>query len=152
MNIVFFYTNTINIIQKYFLEVLQMIKKFINYFLILCTIMLILSGCTKKEENNKTENTNNQNTEISRISTTTNITNESTDKTTNETKNEVTPPKPTPVETELGSFSTNIVDKRENRQNNIRITCSKLNGITVESGKTFSFCNTIRKIYCRRRL
>lgn len=129
-----------------------MTKKFINYFFILCTIMLILSGCTKKEENNKTENTNNQNTEISRISTTTNITNESTDKTTNETKNEVTPPKPTPVETELGSFSTNIVDKRENRQNNIRITCSKLNGITVESGKTFSFCNTIRKIYCRRRL
>ena len=129
-----------------------MIKKFINYFLILCTIMLILSGCTKKEENNKTENTDNQNTEISRISTTTNITNESSNNTTNEPKNEITSPSPTPVETELGSFSTNIIDKRENRQNNIRITCSKLNGITVESGKTFSFCNTIRKIYCRRRL
>lgn len=131
-----------------------MTKKFINYFLILCTIMLILSGCTKKEENNKTENTDNQNTQINRTSTTTNITNESTNKTTNETKNEVTSPEhtPAPVETELGSFSTNIVDKRENRQNNIRITCSKLNGITVESGKTFSFCNTIRKIHCRRRL
>lgn len=129
-----------------------MTKKFINYFLILCTIMLILSGCTKKEENNKTENTNNQNTEISRTSRTTNITNESSNNTTNEIKNEVTTPAPTPVETELGSFSTNIVDKRENRQNNIRITCSKLNGITVESGKTFSFCNTIRKIHCRRGL
>ncbi|HBC84879.1 MAG TPA: hypothetical protein DCZ30_05640 [Clostridiales bacterium] len=62
------------------------------------------------------------------------------------------PPAPTPVETELGSFSTKIIDKRENRQNNIRITCSKLNGITIESGKTFSFCNTVRKINCRRRI
>lgn len=61
-------------------------------------------------------------------------------------------PAPTPVETELGSFSTKIIDKRENRQNNIRITCSKLNGITIESGKTFSFCNTVRKINCRRRI
>lgn len=43
-----------------------MTKKFINYFLILCTIMLILSGCTKKEENNKVKNINNQNPEISR--------------------------------------------------------------------------------------
>lgn len=131
-----------------------MTKKLINYFLILCTIMLILSGCTKKEENNKTENTDNQNTEVSRTSTTTNITNEETNKTTNEAKNEITSPKPTPTptETDLGSFSTNIIDKRENRQNNIRITCSKLNGITVESGKTFSFCNIVRKISCRRRL
>ena len=55
---------------------------------------------------------------------------------------------PIPVETDLGTFSTNIIDKRENRQNNIRITCSKLNGLTVESGKTFSFCNTVRKINC----
>lgn len=35
-----------------------MTKKFINYFLILCTIMLFLSGCEKKEENNKTEDSN----------------------------------------------------------------------------------------------
>lgn len=132
-----------------------MTKKFINYFLILCTIMLFLSGCEKKEENNKIEDSKILgNTEISRIGTDINITNEHDNKTTNEAKNDVTPPEPapTPVETDLGTFSTNIVDKRENRQNNIRITCSKLNGITVESGKTFSFCNTIRKIYCRRRL
>lgn len=60
-------------------------KKFINYFLILCTIMLILSGCTKKEENNKTENINNQNPEISRTSIDTNISNEQTDNTANNT-------------------------------------------------------------------
>ncbi len=59
-----------------------MTKKFINYFLILCTIMLILSGCTKKEENNKSENTNNQPPEISRT-----YADAETTKTTNNTEN-----------------------------------------------------------------
>lgn len=62
-----------------------MMRKFINYFLILCTIMLILSGCTKKEKNNKTEEIKNQNPEISRTSTDANITNETTN--TNESNN-----------------------------------------------------------------
>ena len=31
----------------------------------------------------------------------------------------------------------------ENEQNNISITCSKLNGTVVKNGNTFSFCNTI---------
>lgn len=59
-----------------------MTKKFINYFLILCTIMLILSGCTKKEENNKSEDINNQNPEISR----TNVETEINTKTNNNTE------------------------------------------------------------------
>lgn len=50
-----------------------------------------------------------------------------------------------PKETDLATFSTPIIDKRENRQNNLRITCSKLNGVTVNSNSTFSFCNTIGK-------
>lgn len=54
-----------------------MTKKFINYFLILCTIMLILSGCTKKEENNKSKDINNQNPEISRTNVETEINTES---------------------------------------------------------------------------
>lgn len=36
-----------------------MTKKFLNYILILCTIMLFLSGCTEKEENKVNQNTNN---------------------------------------------------------------------------------------------
>lgn len=135
-------------------------KNFISYFLIICTILLILSGCTKKEENNKQENQNTSNTEISKLSTTTNTSppsssnddnNTFVNKNTPENKNDnsASPSStPIPVETDLGTFSTNIIDKRENRQNNIRITCSKLNGLTVESGKTFSFCNTVRKINC----
>ncbi len=61
-------------------------KKIIIYFLILCAIMLILSGCTKKDENNKTEDINNKNPEISRISIDKNINNEQADDTTNSTR------------------------------------------------------------------
>jgi len=50
------------------------------------------------------------------------------------------------TETELSSFSTKIYTPNdEARQNNIRITCSKLDGTVVKSGETFSFCNTVGK-------
>ena len=50
-----------------------------------------------------------------------------------------------PVEELLYSFSTPIQDKSEGRQNNIRLTCSSLNGTVVNSGSTFSFCDTVGK-------
>lgn len=43
----------------------------------------------------------------------------------------------------ISSFSTKIYTKESERQNNISITCSKLNGTVVKNGNTFSFCNTI---------
>lgn len=43
----------------------------------------------------------------------------------------------------ISSFSTKIYIKESERQNNISITCSKLNGTVVKNGNTFSFCNTI---------
>jgi vancomycin resistance protein YoaR len=46
-------------------------------------------------------------------------------------------------EIELGKFSTNILDKTENRQSNIRLTCSKLNNLTIESKQMFSFLETL---------
>lgn len=55
------------------------------------------------------------------------------------------PAKSEPVETVLAEFSTTIKSKASNRLNNIQITCSKLNGTTVESGKSFSFCQTVGK-------
>lgn len=48
-------------------------------------------------------------------------------------------------ETEIASFSTKIYTKDSERQNNVSITCSKLNDTVVESGKTFSFCDTVGK-------
>lgn len=50
-----------------------------------------------------------------------------------------------PKETEIASFSTKIYTKDSERQNNVSITCSKLNDTIVEDGKTFSFCNTVGK-------
>lgn len=43
----------------------------------------------------------------------------------------------------ISSFSTKIYSKDTSRQNNIYITCSKLNNTTVPKGTTFSFCNTV---------
>lgn len=49
-----------------------------------------------------------------------------------------------PVETEIGSYSTKIQNKRDtNRQGNITITCSALNNAIVKPGETFSFCDTV---------
>ena len=50
-----------------------------------------------------------------------------------------------PKETEIASFSTKIYTKDSQRQNNVSITCSKLNDVIVENGKTFSFCDTVGK-------
>ena len=37
----------------------------------------------------------------------------------------------TSVETEIGSFTTTILDKTETRQSNISLTCSKLNNLEI---------------------
>lgn len=46
-------------------------------------------------------------------------------------------------EEQLSTFSTTIYSKDSARQNNIQITCNSLNGTTVKTGDTFSFCNTV---------
>lgn len=47
------------------------------------------------------------------------------------------------LEKEISSFSTKIVYKDDNRDHNIKLSLSKLNGVTVKSGDTFSFNNTV---------
>lgn len=47
------------------------------------------------------------------------------------------------VEEEISSFSTKIYTKDSARQNNLSLTCSKLNGHIVKSSETFSFTSTI---------
>lgn len=46
-------------------------------------------------------------------------------------------------EEQLSTFSTKIYSTDAARQNNIKITCDRLNGTTVKKGATFSFCNTL---------
>ena len=43
-------------------------------------------------------------------------------------------------EEEIASYSTKVSGSTSNRLTNIRITCEKLNGTTVNTGDTFSFC------------
>lgn len=116
------------------------------------SLMIILSFCLVGCNNTKTENSYN----VTKISTTNNETNNTISKentieieenifddnttTTNEQVESIQNP-----ETDIASFSTKIVYKDENRDNNMAITCSTLNGTIVKSGETFSFCNTVGK-------
>lgn len=52
-------------------------------------------------------------------------------------------PAPQPVEEQLSIFSTKVYSTDPARQNNISISCNKLNETVVKSGEIFSFCNTI---------
>lgn len=49
------------------------------------------------------------------------------------------------TEKEISSFSTKIYTKESDRQNNISVACSTLNGTTVKDGDTFSFTKTVGK-------
>ncbi|MBQ2835586.1 MAG: VanW family protein [Clostridia bacterium] len=51
----------------------------------------------------------------------------------------------TKQEVEIASFSTNIYNKDEERQNNITITCQTLSTKEIQPGETFSFCDTVGK-------
>lgn len=91
--------------------------------IILSLICIFCTGCSNNSNNannsNKADNSNNSAVRIS---------SEKIDK---------------PVEEEIASFSTTIYIKDENRQNNLTLACSQLNGTVVKSGETFSFCNTL---------
>ena len=98
------------------------------------------------EELNNNENENNAINNNSTENSTNNTYNESS--TQQNTNNNVTTSqapaesKP-PVETQVATFSTNIYSQDSARQNNIQVTCNKLNGTIVKKGATFSFCGTI---------
>lgn len=59
----------------------------------------------------------------------------------NDTNNEISNNQPT--ETELCSFSTDILTDSENRLTNIKITSSRINETIVKSGEEFSFCDVV---------
>ncbi len=61
---------------------------------------------------------------------------------TNTSENNTTPT-PQIVEEQLSTFSTKIYSNDSNRNKNMEITISTLNGTIVKNGETFSFCNTV---------
>ena len=46
-------------------------------------------------------------------------------------------------EEQIATFSTKIYTKDSGRQNNVSITCQKLNDVIISTGSTFSFCETL---------
>ena len=123
------------------------------FIFLLAIPLVVLAGCNTVSKNN---NNVNQNIQVGRTGSVSNEQSVNENNNTvpeNETdQNAVQEPQPTeppaksePVETVLAEFSTTIKSKASNRLNNIQITCSKLNETTVESGKSFSFCQTVGK-------
>ena len=97
-------------------------------FLISFFLIFILSGCSNNNFSN------NSNSDVSKVST----------KINNITNNNITSAENN-MEEEIANFTTKIYSKDKNRQNNISITCSKLNKTIVNPGEIFSFCNTVGK-------
>ncbi|MBP3502890.1 MAG: VanW family protein [Clostridia bacterium] len=137
-------------------------KKVFIIFLLFFPI-IILTGCNNS---NNANTTNQANIEISRTGTISNDTslnilvnntsntqpveNNTINNTTQNnnviTNNTIQENQPTTnTESILYEFSTPIKSKSSNRLNNIKITCSKLNGIVVKPQEEFSFCKTIGK-------
>ena len=96
-------------------------------FILFIIILLFLSGCSNQKDNN--ENNSNTNTESS----------SNEDYSVNKLSTENTPPK----ETDISSFSTNLVHRYTNSKKNISVGCSILNGTVINSGDTFSFWNVL---------
>ena len=96
--------------------------KLLFTFILCCTIFL--TGCSKRN------NENNQDYNTQRLS----IENDHLDN---------KPKSSEPTEESLATFSTKVSQKDPDRQNNITICCSSLNGFVVKAGETFSFCNTL---------
>lgn len=49
------------------------------------------------------------------------------------------PSKPVITEEEISSFSTKIIDKDDNRDTNMKLTCNEINDTIVKNGEEFSF-------------
>ncbi|MBQ3145071.1 MAG: hypothetical protein IJB90_00535 [Clostridia bacterium] len=104
-------------------------KKFLLIIFVLC---FCLVGCGNNDNNLQNAKEENNNYNVSRT-TTTNENNTENDITDTEIKSAL-------EEIDIASFSTKIYTPNdEARQNNITLTCSKLNGTVVKSRRNFFF-------------
>ena len=108
-------------------------KKFLVILFIFC---FCLTGCGNNDSSIDTQEQTNNYT-ASRTTTNDNANNVETNNLVINNSEIIDNPN---TETELSSFSTKIyTPDDEARQNNIRITCSKLNGTVVKSRRNFFF-------------
>lgn len=95
----------------------------------------------KTSTSNKTEsnNENKDNLNSSNTDNTNNSLNNNSESNSSNNSNQNSIPK----EIEISTFSTTLYSKDSERQHNIQLTCSSLNGTIVKNGETFSFCSTV---------
>lgn len=114
--------------------------KKISLIIYMFIIIVFLGACKNSNETNNTIK-NNAEENISYNYTASNVTSNTENNNVIEVNRGETNP-----ETELSSFSTKIYTPNDSgRQNNITLSCSKVNGTIVKSGETFSFCDTVGK-------
>lgn len=126
-------------------------KKYIWLFIILC--VLVVGGFLFYFLSNKKDNSNggyNASKSGSNVSLNYNQnSNNNNSNFNNDQKSNVLENTPSPasfVEQEVSSYSTVIKNKKDsNRQQNISLTCSSLNGAEIKPGDIFSFCDTVGK-------
>ena len=118
-----------------------------RFILLIITIfsIFIFSGCEMQENNSETNSieVNRTNLEISN-----NSISQSTVNSENSTNSEISNKTDTTSSTSntskvISKYSTKIYSKDKNRQNNLEITASALNGTVVKPNETFSFTQTI---------
>ena len=93
------------------------------------------NNASNTENNNVNQNTNVENTNVNEHNTNINNNLNNLENNTNNTL-----PRQEEV---ISAFSTKVYSKDANRQNNIKLACSELNGTIVPIGSTFSFCKTV---------
>lgn len=93
------------------------------------------NNASNTENNNVNQNTNVENTNVNEHNTNINNNLNILENNTNNTL-----PRQEEV---ISAFSTKVYSKDANRQNNIKLACSELNGTIVPNGSTFSFCKTV---------
>ena len=122
-------------------------NKYALCFFIIAVIIVIFAAIYfyKSSNNKKSQDQNNESANnVARLASDSNILgNTSTDQEINNKSQNAISENTPPKEEEISSYSSPLKSKASGRLNNIRITCLKLNGVTVSSGDTFSFCNTI---------
>ena len=117
----------------------------ILYIIIFVIIVAILVFVFKDNLFGQKENQNyNSTTNTSRLAQNSNVlgNTEELNKVNNRIENVLSNVEASPAvkEEEIASYSTKVSGSTSNRLTNIRITCEKLNGTTVNTGDTFSFC------------
>ncbi len=112
-------------------------KKWIVLFVVFIFIAFGIFFFVINNNSNKTSQDDNSTSsyETNRTSANSN-TNNYNEQNNNETSSQI-------VEEQIAIFATKIYNPDPARQNNIAITCSRLNGTIVKNGETFSFCNTL---------